>query len=110
MTALTVYPNLSSASTIFSTANQILGNPGTLNTAGSSTTTLVGTVTGFGEIWSQGNSGAWAGGALNTSIAPTGHGWFLDATTLDGQDISAGNWQVLWRLLLSANTATVDLY
>lgn len=49
-----------------------------------------------GPVWATHGSGGWAGG---TSIGtPTGYGWMLDATTLEGQMVLAGNWSALIRL------------
>src|SRR6266851_1821093 len=108
-TPLSLYPNMAAASTTLATANPLYANPPLL--AGiAQKTSLVGTATGFGEFWSQGNAGAWAAGALNLSIAPTGHGWFLDGPLLDGMTIPDGLWTAQPRGKVNANTATVDLY
>src|SRR5437660_1846521 len=105
----TFYPDNSAASTTLATANplfsRLAGAPASL-----SQHVLIGTATGFGEIWSQNNVGAWAAGALNTTIAPTGHGWFLDSAQLDGFTLLSGLWTVQARLATSANTCTIDLY
>src|SRR5216683_2901118 len=110
VTPLILYPNMASgASTTLATANPLYGNPPLL--AGiAQKTSLVGTATGFGEIWSQGNAGAWAAGALNLNIAPTGHGWLLDGSLLDNMLILDGLWTAQPRGKVNANTATVDLY
>ncbi len=48
----------------------------------------VGTATGYGEITSQGMTSAWAaGGAIGS---PTGKGFLLDSTVLEGQQLQAG--------------------
>src|SRR6266566_5397172 len=106
---LTLYPNNVAPSTTLSTAYPLYSNPPVI-VGSSAKTQLVGTATGFGEFWSQGNAGAWAGGALNLSIAPTGHGWFLDGTILDGMTIQDGFWTAQARGATNANTATIDLY
>jgi hypothetical protein len=48
----------------------------------------VGTATGYGEITSQGTTGAWA--AAGSLPAPTGKGSLLDSTLLEGQQLLAG--------------------
>ena len=108
-TPLTVYPNMAAASTTVATANVLYGNP-PIAAGIAAKTQLVGTATGFGEFWSQGNAGAWAAGALNLSIAPTGHGWFLDAPTLNDRTLLGGLYTAQARGACNANTATVDLY
>ncbi len=104
MTVLTVYPtNL--ASTTLATANQLLANV----TGASNTTrnTKVGTSTGYGELWSQGNAAAWAAaGSIGT---PSDHGWLLDSTLLEGSTIPSGNWTPTMRGALSIGTATADI-
>src|SRR6266568_4761314 len=105
MTALTVLENSFAASSTLSTANQLV--TGTGGTSGSAITILVGTATGWGEIWSQGNTGAWA--AAGSMGTPTGRGWFLDASTLDGQTIAAGVWSSLMKMKASATGITVSI-
>src|SRR6266700_4890886 len=105
MTALTVLENSFAASSTLSTANQLV--TGTGGTTGSAITVLVGTATGWGEIYAQGNAGAWA--AAGSMGTPTGHGWFLDATTLDGQTIAAGVWSSLMKMKASATGITVTI-
>src|SRR5712691_4085995 len=106
---LVVYPQATQSTTL-GTASQLLANPSTAGSTSGARNSLVGTATGFGELWSTGNVGAWAGGALNLSIAPTGHGFFLDTPTLDGMLLLLGVWSGQARVTCSANTATVDLY
>src|SRR6266487_2576185 len=106
---LTLYPNRSTPSAINASADQLNANP-PITASSTGQTVLVGTATGFGEFWSQGNAGAWAGGALNLGVAPSGHGWFLDTNTLDFMTVLGGLWTAQARGATNANTATVDLY
>src|ERR1700726_576926 len=105
VTPLTTYLNSFAPSGTLSTANQLVTALGGTNSV--IITTKIGNVSGWGEIWSQGNAGAWAG--AGSMLAPTGHGWFLDAATLDAQTILAGNWTPAWKLKLSIGTATATL-
>ncbi len=112
VTSLTLYPNSSSASATISTANQLIANA-TIATNAGVPKTHVDASTGFGEVCSQVQSGAWLGhvGAITDAACnPTGHGWFLDATTLDLQDIISGNWTPAFRHVTSANSYTCDMY
>lgn len=104
-TALTVYGNWNDASSTLSTAQKLYTDSGGATT--NSKTSLVGTSTGYGEIYSQGNAGAWA--AAGGVSAPSGHGWLFDITTLEGQTLITGNWQFVCRMLISAGTATADI-
>jgi hypothetical protein len=52
--------------------------------------TLLGTNTGWSEIFALGTSGAWQGlGSIGT---PTDNGWLLDSTSLEFNQIIAGTW------------------
>src|SRR5258708_1988188 len=89
---LILYPNMASgASATLATANPLYANP-PLVAGLAQKTSLVGTSTGFGEFWSQGNAGPWAAGALNLAIAPTGNGRFLDGPVLTTMTLLAGLW------------------
>jgi hypothetical protein len=94
-TAFSVYLTGTAATTI-TTAN-LLYAP---SSAGSPTTTWkysrVSTATGYGEITSQGTTGAWA--AAGSLPVPTGKGFLYDVTSLEGQQIVAGNWSAAVRL------------
>lgn len=61
---------------------------------------------GWGTLWSQGNTGAWAGGASETAFGDV-HGWILDDTSLEGMTIKAGTWtSVSVKLAASASGIT----
>lgn len=64
--------------------------------------------TGWGEIVSQGSSSAWpASGAIGS---PSGKGFFMDTTILDGKSIAAGNWSGNVRISANASgTITANL-
>ena len=98
MTALTTFLT-NAASATLATANQLYstsGSPATTNTY-----SRVGTATGYGELVSQGTTGAWAaGGSIS---APTGKGFLFDVTTLEGQQFAAGNWSGTVRLNCAQN-------
>lgn len=104
MTALTVYP-CTLASTTLATANQLLANV----TGASNTTRLtkVGTATGYGEATSQGTATAWAAGG--STGAPSGKGWLLDSTLLEGSQIVTGNWTPSCRGSVSVGSITADV-
>lgn len=84
-TALTVY-DANAVSATLSTSNQLYhataGSPATAQPV-----TIFGTQTGYIEIFSQGVASSTGVGSLP---AQSGHGWFLDDTTLDGQDLLSG--------------------
>lgn len=99
-TALSVWLAAATSATL-STANQLYASSG-----GSPTTTqdysLLGTATGYGEVVAQGTASAWAAsGSIGT---PTGKGFFLDATTLNGQDLIAGSYTGNVRLASATGT------
>jgi hypothetical protein len=56
----------------------------------------VGTSLGYGEVTSQGTVSAWA--AASTLPNPTGKGYYLDSTSLNGQTFAQGNWSAFVRL------------
>lgn len=106
-TALTVYGNQTVSATL-GTANQLVSTNTGTTTSGIST--LIGTAFGansWGEFTSGGSAAAWP--ALASASAPTGKGWFLDGSTLEGQQLIAGNWQWVNRLKVSVGTATIDV-
>lgn len=88
----------------------------TLVTATGAASTTVGTrcgsgaQTAWGELHSQTFASAWpVSGAIGVA---SGHGWLLDATTLEGQLIAAGNWTptLNLRYISSNGTATADIH
>ena len=106
-TALTAYGTFV-ASTTLTSAGTLLTNLGS-PTTGTKTTTIS-TNTGYGEVTSL-SSGTWAGGA--SLPAPSGKGWLLDSTVLEGQTIAAGNWTPTLRFQLAvatSGTITGDIY
>ena len=105
MTALTVYGCLSAATTL-TTANLLVSVTGGGSTANNNNCNQS---TGYSEIYSQGGN-PWQ--ALGSIGSPTGHGWLLDVTTLEGQQISAGNWTPSLRGQIQGGTGTVvaDMY
>ena len=103
-TALTVFGNHAASS--LATANTLF--PTSAGAASASVNTLIGTSSGWGEIYSQGNAGAWP--ALGAMGLPSGHGWLFDVTTLELQQIIAGNWTPAIRTGVTAGTATADMW
>jgi len=71
-------------------------------------TTLIGTSTGYGEIWSQGNAGAWPAAGSLGGVGP--HGWLLDTTLLENNTLLSGNFTVTHTLRVSVGSITADLY
>lgn len=106
MTALTLNANFTDASITLSTAQKLYTDTSGVTT-NSKTSLLGANVTGYGEIYSQGNAGAWA--AAGSAGAVSGHGWLYDLTALEGQTIVAGNWQFIVRMSISLLTATADI-
>ncbi len=104
-TALTLY-GLSSAATTISQAGLSTATGGGASTT--TKTTLIGTATGFGEIVAQGTTNAWP--ALNSLPGPSGMGFLFDVTTLEQQQLLAGNWTPSIRLNTSVGSITADLY
>jgi hypothetical protein len=101
--ALLLFPANAASATI-GTADQIYaisGSPTTVNTL----TTCNGS-TGWGEIPAQGSAAAWP--ALGAIGAPSGKGFFLDATTLEGKTIS-GNWSGNLRLSDNGGAGSVTV-
>lgn len=107
MTALTVYSTTVASSTL-STANDFA-----TTTGGTSATkdTKIGTSTGWSELFAQGTTNAWS--AAGSIGSPSGHGWLWDVTTLEGQQIVAGNWTPTVRLQIAGGgtpSITADIY
>src|SRR5258708_23127204 len=102
MTVLSVYGTTLAATTV-TTANKLANSTGgTL----ANTTTKVAKLTGFIEMWSQGNATATTFGSIQ---APTGQGWLWDVTTLEGQQIATGVWTPSVWLATSASVITADV-
>jgi hypothetical protein len=98
-TALTAF--FTNAVASLATANKLYslsGSP-TLATASSA----IGTSTGWGEMFSQGNATTWANAGSEPS--QSGHGWLLDSTVLEGQQFSAANWS--GKIGVKTNSVTV---
>lgn len=107
-TALSVYALTSSSSTLSTASNFVNSNVGGANTTN---TTLIGTSTGYGEIYSRGNAGSWAGSAGPIgSLNPSGHGSLWDVTTLEGQQLIAGSWTASVKMNTSVGSITADIY
>src|SRR6266568_7679257 len=105
--SLTLNANQDVSSTL-STANQLVSTQ--TGTTSSAINTKIGTAFGvncWGQIYAKGNTGAWP--ALGAIGAPDGNGWLLDNTSLEAQQIVAGNWQWIEKSRVTAGTATVDM-
>jgi len=104
-TALTVYPTGTASASTLTTAD-------TLATAAPATetshTTKTGKLLAWGELGSQGITTAWP--AATSEPAPSGKGFILDATTLEGQQILAGTWTPSVHLSSSSGTVTADVH
>jgi hypothetical protein len=87
-------------------ANALTTATGTGTTT--STATLVGTATGFGPLYSQGTTQAWP--ALLALDDPSGHGWVLDSTALEQQNIPGGVWSGALSIITSVGTLIADVY
>lgn len=88
MTALTCYGTVTVSTTLATASTLATVTGGTATTKG--TRCGSGAQLNWGELVSQGTTTAWAGAGSIGS--PSGKGWLLDATTLEGQTIAAGNW------------------
>lgn len=103
-TALNLY-GLTAASSTLATAATMSNATG--GTGSIINTTLLGTATGWGEIFPLSNASAWP--ALGSAPAPSGHGLLWDVTTLEGQQIIAGNWTPTMRLKVTTAGVTATL-
>jgi hypothetical protein len=105
-TALTTYFTNAVSSTLATAA--ILSTTAGGGTTGANSVTAQ--ALNFGECYSQGNAGAWA--AAGSIGSPSGNGWFIDATSLEGQQIPAGNWTPTLRGQVSGGTGNLvaDIY
>jgi hypothetical protein len=73
--------------------------------------TSIGTAMGWGELFSQGTAGPWAAAA--SAPPPSGQGFLWNASTLEAQQLAAGNWAPTLKLRLSTPapaTVTADLH
>ncbi len=102
MTALTTYLSNIAATSLPTAAAMSSATGGVL--VGDSS--LIGTSTGYGELYGLGTSGAWA--AASNIGSPSGNGWLWDVTTLEQQTIAAGTWTPTLRVRVSNGTATID--
>lgn len=105
VTVLSVYSTNTAATTI-STANKLMTGTGagTTNVFSSK----CGTSTGYSEVYAQGTTNNWsAAGSLGS---PSGNGFLLDSTLLEGQQIVSGTWTPRFRGRVSNGTAVVDVY
>jgi hypothetical protein len=109
--ALTLGLNTSPSTVLTSPQAGTLSENGSANSTATKNT-LVGTSAGtpcFGQLYAQGNAGAWP--ALAAIGSPDGNGFLDDATTLENQQMVAGTWTPSLRLTLSAGTSfTADVY
>src|SRR6266567_579953 len=104
VTSLTTYGTATPSSTV-ATANTLVTGTG----AGAILkTTLIGTSTGYGEIWSQGNAGAWPAAGSLGGVGP--HGWLLDTTLLENNTLIGGNFTPSYTFLVSAGSITAGLF
>lgn len=92
MTALICYGSNVASSSTLTTADVMSTTTGGTETTTSATTAPTDFANNeYIEILSQGGTATG-----HASIpAPTGHGWLLDATTLEGQTIASGNWSAI---------------
>lgn len=106
MTSLTTFYT-NTAGTTLTTTNQLSITHGTDNTNVTQDYTLVGTASNFGELFSQGTASAWSG--LASVGSPSGHGFMLEAATLNlgNNTISAGNWSANIRLVCGHTDGTL---
>src|SRR5919109_2634308 len=98
VTPLLLYGTSTAASTV-ATANTFVTGTGGANTT---KTTLIGTATGYGELYAQGNASAWP--ALGAIGNPSGHGFLYDVTTLETNSLVVGSYVPKVRLNTSTGT------
>jgi hypothetical protein len=104
MTALTVYPSNVADGTLTTAGGAGSATGGTA----SSSSSKIGTSTGYGELWALSNASAWA--AAGSIGGPDGNGWIWDVATLVGQTLATGNWTPTIRVRTSSGTANADFY
>lgn len=89
------------AATTVTTANLLDGSTGT----STSKTSKTGKSTGWGVLWSQGNTTAWAAGGSQPAFGDL-HGFLEDDTSFEGKTIQAGTWSASLRISTSSGTVT----
>ncbi|MDE2312266.1 MAG: DUF2341 domain-containing protein [Patescibacteria group bacterium] len=104
-TALTAYQTNTSATTL-SNASQLSSSAPASEV--STITVKVGKSTGWDTLPSKGTTNNWAAGASEPSQLGTGFLW--DVTTLEGQQIVAGNWTPKVKLKVSAGSVVADIH
>ena len=104
-TALTVYPTGTASASTLTTADTLATSAPAAET---SHTTKTGKLLAWGELFAQGSTGTWPAGT--SEPAPSGHGFILDTTTLEGQSIIAGTWTPSIKLSSSSGTVTADIH
>lgn len=103
-TPLSVYGS-TIASTTLTTAGTLATATG--GTATNASTKVGTTVNQYVELVGLGTTTITAFSSIQS---PTGKGWLLDATTLEGQQIIAGTWTPACKLNTAGNTLTADIY
>lgn len=103
VTALTVYPTNVATTTLSTAAGMVIvtggaegGNPNT-----------IGTSTGYGECLILSGQSSWP--ALGSIGSPSGKGLLWDVTTLEGQQIVAGNWTPTMRFKVSVGSIVATI-
>ncbi len=104
-TALVLYGLQASASTLPQAA-ALTNQQGSLTSA--TINTLLGQATGFGEITGKGTTTAWP--SFLALPEPSGLGFLWDVTTLELQQIQAGQWQPELTLSVDHGSVVADLY
>lgn len=104
MTSLEVYAVNSASGTLTTAAKFVTVNGGT----DQKNTTKIGTSTGYGEVVVLGTTSAW--GAAGSIGSPSGNGALWDVTTLEGNQIIAGNWTPAVKFLVSVGSIVADVY
>src|SRR6266568_6643173 len=102
-TPLTIYP-VNAFASLISTATKVV-DTGSGTTSSAFDNAILGTATGWSELFIKGPSQAWQ--SLGSPGAPSGHGGLLEVTYLEGQDIVAGNWTPSLRTKGNGATASV---
>lgn len=105
ITPLTVY--LSETASAYISKSDQLGTAGSGGAISNKNTTINNT-TGWIEATSQGSTSAAFFGSIGL---PSGHGWLLDSTLLEGQNINVGNWTPTIQLSNSGSgTVVADVH
>ncbi len=110
MAALTLYPTNTAAVTV--AASNTIATVDPNSSANGTVTNFARSVTGYKEINSQSNNATAqvAGTPTLSTPAPSGNGWLLDNTTLEGATINSGNWSGTGHVSVTPGTVTVTLY